>query len=212
MRRLVLALSLFPLLAGTPAVFADLIPYSPVGTPAATMSITATTTGSVTMYFVPAGQTGGLDTINFTDLTTGVSSAYFFPNQNNTAAGAAVSFSVNAGDQLAFSIKNNVFNLSSDPALNSDGLSYAYMTNFSGGTVLLNSFLYPSGVFVGMEDLGNGFGYTSNYDYNDMAFIITNATIAVPTTSAVPEPGTLSLLATGVLGAAGFARRKFFNR
>ncbi|HET6170403.1 MAG TPA: PEP-CTERM sorting domain-containing protein [Terracidiphilus sp.] len=33
--------------------------------------------------------------------------------------------------------------------------------------------------------------------------------VSISTTSPVPEPGTLSLLATGLLGAAGFIRRRF---
>ena len=212
MRRLFLAFCLLPFLASASTMFADQIPYAAYGTPATNNSLTATTTGFVTLYYVPAGQTGGLDTINFTDLTTGFTSTYFFPNQENTAAGASISFAVTQGDELAFSIRNDVFNLSSDPALNADGLAYAYMADFSGGTALLNSYIFPSGVFVGMEDLGNGFGYRSDYNYNDLAFIITNANITPYTPTVVPEPDTLSLLATGVLGAAGLARRKFFNR
>ena len=212
MRRLILALSLLPFAAASTALFADSIPYGNVGTPATYAPIYATSTGVVTLYYVPAGATGGLDTLRFRDLTTGFVSGYFFPNQNNTPAGATMSFAVTAGDQLAFDVHNDVFTLSTNPALNSDGLTHGYVASTTGGTLLLNSFIYPAGLFVGMEDLSTNAVFTPDYNYNDLAFLVTNANVRSAVTSPVPEPGTLSLLATGVLGAAGFARRKFQNR
>jgi hypothetical protein len=48
---------------------------------------------------------------------------------------------------------------------------------------------------------GSGFtGGTAVFDYTS---------VSPTSTSAVPEPGTLGLMATGLVGAAGFLRRKF---
>ena len=204
MRPLFLALALLPGVAAVPAMFADAVPYGNIGTPAPYKPIFAASTGTVTLYYVTGGQTGALDTLIFKDVTSGLTSTSFFPNQGNTASGATATFAVTAGDLLSFTINNFAYSLSSNPALNPDGYSHSYVTSFSGGTTLGSTFVYPSGLFVGMEDIPiNTFS-----DYNDLDFIITNATTASP----VPEPATLSLFATGLLGAAGFARRKFLNR
>ncbi|HVP50208.1 MAG TPA: PEP-CTERM sorting domain-containing protein [Candidatus Bathyarchaeia archaeon] len=80
----------------------------------------------------------------------------------------------------------------SDPALSYDGVNHAYATPFAGRNGI------PAGIFVGMKDLPVG---QSDLDYNDDPFVFTNV-------SSTPEPGTLAMLGSGILGVAGILRRK----
>jgi hypothetical protein len=201
MRRLSLSvvLALASLAGGTPALLADAIPYANVGTPAPLTTLVAQSTGSVTGYFL--GQSAGDDSvIRMVDVTSGFTSSYFFPN-HSTAVGTTASFgSVNAGDILIFELLDltNGRTLSTDAAANADGDNHGYAALFAGG--LLGSETYPAGTYIGMEDTLWG-----DYDYNDNQFLFTNVAPA-------PEPGTLLLLGTGILGAAGTLRRKMFAR
>jgi hypothetical protein len=47
----------------------------------------------------------------------------------------------------------------------------------------------------------------SDCDYNDDEFVFVNAN-----TAAAPEPSSLALLGTSILGAAGMVRRRFNHR
>jgi PEP-CTERM motif len=204
MRRLTLAVAILTLCAGPSVLFADIIPYPSIGAVPPTVTLTAASTGFITLSYVVADNTGAIDTLQFLDLTSGFTSAPFFDNKT-TAAGTQISFSVKQGDVLVFDIFNNLtgITLSSDPSLSPDGINHAYVIPFAGGGINGSGKIdYSAGLFIGMEDLPLDL---SNLDYNDIAFVVTNA-------SEVPEPGTLALLATGLLGATGIVRRRLLNR
>jgi len=116
-------------------------------------------------------------------------------NNQTTVRGTSIDFGpVTAGDVLVFQLWDTTSGLqfASDPALSYDGVNHAYATPFAGGNGI------PAGIFVGMEDLPVG---QSGLDYNDDQFVFTNV-------SPTPEPETLAMLGSGILGVAGIVRRK----
>jgi PEP-CTERM motif len=187
--------------------FADgCIPYCNIGTIAPTNIFTADSTGDITGFFIQGGAASGggaadLDFVRMLDITTGTTSPWLFNNQTSLPGDTADFGFVNSGDTLVFEIQNVTLGgiiLASDPTLSDDGVNHAYATHFSGG--ILNGALIPAGTYVGMEDLPNG---ESDWNYNDDSFVFTGVTAGT-----TPEPGTLVLFGTGILGLAGVVRRK----
>jgi hypothetical protein len=204
MRYLSVILALASFSASVRAV-ADTISYGNVGGIAPTSVLTASTTGNVTGYFI--GQSA-FDTsvIRMVDVTSGYTSGYLF-NNHSTAAGTTANFgSVNAGDILVFELFNfdTGLTLATDPSHSVDGVNHGFEAAFGGGTLNGVSGL-PAGTFVGMEDLVNG-----DFDYDDTTFFFTNVGNTV--TGHAPEPGTLALFGTGLLGAAGALGRRLYRR
>jgi hypothetical protein len=207
MRYLSVILALASFSASVPAV-ADTISYGNAGSITPTSVLTASTTGSITGYFL--GQSAyDTSVIRLVDVTSGYTSSYFF-NNHSTAAGTTANFgSVNAGDILVFELFNfdTGLTLATDPSHSVDGVNHGFEAAFGGGALNGVSGL-PAGTFVGMEDLAGFEG--SDFDYDDTTFFFTNVGNTV--TGHAPEPGTLALLGTGLLGAAGVLGRRLYPR
>jgi hypothetical protein len=192
--------------------FADNIPDPNVGHLAATASPIKATGNTLDIFFYGSSAADS-DNIKIEDVTQGWTSGPVF-NNHTTSFGQELTFNVNPNDVLVFYLVNvnTGKTYASDPSGSDDGYNHAYLTSFSGnGTV-------PAGTFVGFEDLFiganrdgvcGGQNNTSDCDYNDDEFVFVGLTSAVGN---APEPGSLALLGTSILGAAGMVRRRIVRR
>jgi hypothetical protein len=212
MRNQMSALALFILGLLPTTLLAGPVPYQNIGQIAPTTTITATASSDIIGYFVQASSVYS-DVVRMVDVTTGATSAWFFPNQT-TAVGTSADFGyVNNGDTLIFEI--DVFNIqqvfASDPDYSFDEFNHGYVTSFAGG--LLYGSNIPAGIYVGMEDLNAS---NSDWDYNDDTFLFTNLSSKgfdntpqpTPDDLPIPEPNTLVLLGTGFVALAGAIRHR----
>jgi hypothetical protein len=195
------------------------IPYPNVGTPITTNTdLYATQSSPLVLAYYWSASAADTDYLEVYDVTTGkflsmasndsqtLANIRFFDNQPNPGsqpAGTSITlYGATAGDKLQLDLVNTStgLTLTSDPANDpSDpGISHAYDTMFTG-TIPDSTVAITNGVYIGMEDLSKAEG--SDFDYNDDQYVMTGV-------STTPEPGTLLLLGTGLLGLAFIAFRK----
>lgn len=187
------------------AAFASPIPYPNPGTLAPTYIFTAQSTGAVTASFV-SGFGDDNDHIRLLDTTSGLAGAWLVPS-HMTNVGALINLGmVTAGDVLTFEVQNsNAFDMangrfSSDPNVSSDGTNHFYAYALTDAT---GAPLFPATVYLGLQDIPAQY---SGLDYN--AFDVTVSNVLLTSATPTPEPSTLGLMGTGVLGLAGLLRRR----
>lgn len=203
----------------TPIVYA---PYGSVGTVITADTLLYSTGNSlITFAGFSAADT---DYINVIDVTTGTQSGFVFDNQT-AVVGSQVSLVASAGNLLvveSFNATTNSYfysgtgaapsgifscagavsspiSCSTSAAASDDGDDHAFMTSSSAGT--LGATTLGAGTFVGLEDLGAN--QQSDFDYNDDQFVLTGVASGI-----VPEPASLFLLGTALLGSAGYLFRR----
>ena len=194
----------------TASAFAGAIPYPSVGTIAPEVPVFASGNGGTDVFYFGSGA-NFYDSVEVLDPTTGYDSGPILGN-HTTTLGAELTLGtgaggIKAGDQLVFFIDSPEGKFASLDSYSSDGVNHAYITNYAGGSV--GGVTVPSGLYVGLEDQTNGF---ADFDYNDDSFVFTGVSAPSVPVAATPEPSTLALLGTGLLGAAGAVRRRLTDR
>lgn len=184
---------------------------------AALLCCSAAKADSFSFNFSGSGFTGSG---TFTASATTTPGQYLISDISGTTNGVAITgllgtFSFPPIGDLA-NDNDLYFPLFEGGALDNDGLSFK--TGTGAGTTDYNIY-YLSGVPAGTYDLissadpptdGNPNDYpTYMLDTFSIIDTTTGTPITTPPTSATPEPGSLVLLATGVLCMAGTMRRRF---
>lgn len=219
MKKLIMGLATLTSIALVLPAFADNIPYSNVGHVAATSTVHSTGT-TLDVYFYGSSAADN-DYIKVEDVSKGWTSGPILLNHSSTP-GQEITLptgpnTLSVGDTLVFFLVNTStgHTFSSDPADSDDGYNHAYMTPYTGtGSTAIAGI--PPGEFVGFEDLYIGANSDhvcggdknqSDCDYNDDEFVFVGVN-----TDPTPEPSSLALLGTSILGAAGVVRRRFASR
>lgn len=198
---------------------------------------TAATTGTVTVTFLFGRALFNSEVLLFLSGVGGAGTQSIAPMMvtghypsESTSSVASATFNVVAGQTLLFGIctdptSGGAINASGGCANgrvwymgpgsnNPDGQVHtSVLTAAQWNTIQATGpfgFVAPAGTMVvGFEDLGPATtsGLTPDYDYNDVVFSFSNV-------STVPEPGTMGLLALGLVGlsGAGIIRRRSRNK
>lgn len=188
---------------------------------------TAATTGTVTVTFLFGRAVFDSEVLLFiagvgTQSTSPMQVTGNYPSES-TSNVASATFNVVAGQQLLFGIctdptaggATGVTGCAGDvwymgPNASDGGLTHTAVLTAAQWNAIQSGgpfgFAAPAGTqVVGFEDLGRSTTspFTPDYDYNDVVFAFSNVSV-------VPEPGTMGLLALGLVGlsGAGLVRRR----